>query len=83
MSAHLDDVLALGYPVLFGASRKSYLGALLADSDGVPRPVSGRAAATVATTVLAVEAGVWGVRVHDVEANADAIRVWRATRAHR
>ncbi len=83
LSAHLDAVLALGYPVLFGASRKSYLGALLADDTGVPRPVANRTAATVATTVLAVEAGVWGVRVHDVEANVDAIRVWRATRAHR
>jgi dihydropteroate synthase len=83
LSAHLDAVLDLGFPVLFGASRKSYLGALLADASGAPRPVTGRAAATIATTLLAVDAGVWGVRVHDVEANVDAIRVWRATRAHR
>jgi dihydropteroate synthase len=83
LSAHLDAVIALGFPVLFGASRKSYLGKLLAAPDGTPRPVDQRESATVATTVLAVDAGVWGVRVHDVVANVDAIRVWQATRAHR
>jgi dihydropteroate synthase len=82
LAARLDQVVALGFPVLVGASRKSYLGSLLADGRG-PRPVGEREAATVATTVLAVEAGAWGVRVHDVRANADAIAVWRATRAQR
>jgi dihydropteroate synthase len=80
LSARLDQIVGLGFPVLFGASRKSYLGALLGDDAG-PRPVDEREAATVATTVLAAEAGVWGVRVHDVRANVDAIKVWRATRA--
>ena len=42
-----------------------------------------REAATVATTVLAVAAGAWGVRVHEVRANVDAIKVWQATRDHR
>ncbi len=79
LSAHLDEIMSLGYPVLFAASRKSYLGRLLAASDGTPRPVDRREAATVATTVLAVQAGVWGVRVHDVRGNVDAIRVWEAT----
>jgi dihydropteroate synthase len=79
LSAHLDAILALGYPVLFAASRKSYLGALLADRAGNPRPVHEREAATLATTVLAVSAGVWGVRVHDVRASVDAIKVWEAT----
>ena len=74
-----DELIALGYPVLFGASRKSYLGALLAGPDGTPRPVDGREAATVATSVLAVAAGAWGVRVHDVRATVDALAVWRAT----
>jgi dihydropteroate synthase len=83
LSAHLDTIMALGYPVLFGSSRKSYLGRLLAGPDGVPRPVSEREAATLATTVLAVAAGVWGVRVHDVRSSADAIAVWRATEAVR
>ena len=75
----VDAILSLGYPVLFAASRKSYLGALLADRDGTPRPVHEREAATLATTVLAVEAGVWGIRVHDVRASVDAIKVWEAT----
>jgi dihydropteroate synthase len=80
LSAHLDRLLALGYPVLIGASRKSYLGALLADPvTGAPRPVDGREAATVATSVLAIAAGAWGVRVHDVRATVDALAVWQAT----
>lgn len=79
LSARLDQLVALGFPVLFGASRKSYLGSLLADARG-PRPVDERAAATVATTLLAIDAGAWGVRVHDVRANVDAIRVWQATK---
>jgi dihydropteroate synthase len=82
LSARLDQLVALGFPVLFGASRKSYLGTLLADARG-PRPVDERAAATVATTLLAIDAGAWGVRVHDVRANVDAIRVWQATKAAR
>jgi dihydropteroate synthase len=83
LSAHLDAIIGLGFPVLFGASRKSYLGRLLAGSDGTPRSVGQREAATLATTVLAVAAGVWGVRVHDVASSVDAIRVWRATEEHR
>jgi dihydropteroate synthase len=79
LAANLDEIMSLGYPVLFAASRKSYLGALLADRDGTPRPVLEREAATLATTVLAIEAGVWGVRVHDVRASVDAIKVWEAT----
>jgi len=79
LSAHLDELVALGYPVLFAASRKTYLGRLLAGPDGEPRPVDGREAATIATSVLAVAAGAWGVRVHDVRATADALAVWRAT----
>ena len=83
LSAHLDALRSLGYPVLFGASRKSYLGLLLADADGTPRPVDDRDAATLATTVLAVVSGVWGVRVHDVKSTVDAIRVCQATEAYR
>ncbi len=83
LSAHLDQFVGLGCPVLLGTSRKSYLGSLLADADGAPRPVGEREAATVATTVLAVQAGVWGVRVHDVRGNVDAIKVWQATEAAR
>ncbi|WBB93085.1 dihydropteroate synthase [Verrucosispora sp. WMMC514] len=79
LSARLPELIALGYPVLFGASRKSYLGQLLAGPDGVPRTTDGRTAATVATSLLAVAAGAWGVRVHDVRATVDALAVWRAT----
>jgi len=79
LSARLPELLDLGYPLLFGASRKSYLGRLLAAPDGTPRPTDGREAATVATSVLAVAAGAWGVRVHDVRATVDALAVWRAT----
>ena len=66
------------FPVLIGASRKRFLGALLADANG-PRPVAGREAATAATSALAAAAGVWGVRVHEVSASLDAVRVALAT----
>ncbi len=79
LSAHLGELVTLGYPVLFAASRKTYLGRLLAGPDGEPRPVEEREAATIATSVLAVAAGAWGVRVHDVRGTVDAIAVWRAT----
>ena len=79
LSRHLDVFVDLGFPILFGASRKTYLGRLLADAAGEPRPVDRREDATLATSVLAVAAGAWGVRVHDVRATVDALAVWRAT----
>ncbi|HTW19867.1 MAG TPA: dihydropteroate synthase [Mycobacteriales bacterium] len=72
--AHLDALIDLGPPVLLGASRKSFLGRLLADGDEL-RDVDHREAATVAISALAASAGVWGVRVHEARANADAVRV--------
>ena len=63
------------FPVLIGASRKRFIGRLLAGPDGEPRPFSGSDDATVATTALAAAAGAWCVRVHQVPANADAVRV--------
>ena len=66
---HLDRLQALG-PVLLGSSRKAFLGALL---DG--REPQGRDAATTALTVIAAQAGCWGVRVHDVQGSADAVHV--------
>ncbi|WP_035696616.1 dihydropteroate synthase [Glycomyces tenuis] len=80
LSAHLHEFVALGYPVLFASSRKSYLGSLLGEEGGKPRPVGQREAATLATSVLAFEAGAWGVRVHDVAGTADARAVWLATK---
>ena len=73
--AGLDRIAELGFPVLVGASRKRFLGAVLATPDGQPRPPDGRDDATLATSVLAARAGAWGVRVHDVAGSADAVRV--------
>ena len=76
----LPALLALNQPVLVGASRKRFLGAVLADGAGNPRPVSQRDAATHAVSALAAANGAWGVRVHDVEGTLDAVRVARAWR---
>jgi dihydropteroate synthase len=73
--AHLDDLHALGRPVLLGASRQGFLGSLLADDSGEPRPADRRADATTAVTSLVAARGVWAVRVHDVAGSADAVRV--------
>jgi dihydropteroate synthase len=78
--ARLDVLQGLGFPVLVGASRKSFLGKLLADADGKPRPVEHREDATLAITVLSAQAGAWGVRVHEVRASVDAIAVLEAYR---
>jgi dihydropteroate synthase len=78
--AGLDRLVGIGLPVLVGASRKSFLGRLLAGADGEPRPAEERDAATLATTVMAAEAGVWGVRVHDAAASVDAVRTVEAVR---
>lgn len=70
--AALDE---LALPVLVGASRKSFLGALLAAPDGTPRPVDEREDAGVAVSTLAAAAGVWALRVHEVRRTVDALRV--------
>jgi dihydropteroate synthase len=71
--AHLDALMTLGRPLLVGASRKSFLGQLLAGDE--PRPIDDRDDATAALTVVAAMAGAWGVRVHAARASADAVRV--------
>lgn len=71
----LDVLVALGFPVLIGASRKRFLGHLLADADGAPRPPAGRDVATAVITGLAADRGAWGVRVHDVASSLDAVAV--------
>jgi dihydropteroate synthase len=71
----LSELFTLGCPVLVGASRKRFLGALLGAGPDHPRPASERDDATVAITALAAAAGAWCVRVHDVRPNADAVRV--------
>jgi dihydropteroate synthase len=81
--AHLDAIAALGLPVLIGTSRKAFLGRLGVPEGASPRPPDQRDAATVATTVIAALAGIWGVRVHDVASSVDALRVVAAMEAAR
>ncbi|MGW7426472.1 dihydropteroate synthase [Streptomyces sp. NPDC054813] len=76
--AHLDRLHALGHPVLVAASRKRFLGRVLAGPEGAPPPARERDAATAAVSALAAHAGAWAVRVHEVRATADAVRVARA-----
>lgn len=71
----LDRLIDLGFPVLVAASRKRFLGSLLTDEAGDPRPVTDRDAATAAITSLSAAAGAWAVRVHDVAPSVDAARV--------
>lgn len=71
---NLDDFAGLGYPLLVAASRKRFLGELLAKG-GILRPTDGRESATLALTTLAAAHGAWCVRVHEVAGSADAVRV--------
>ncbi|MCB0917918.1 MAG: dihydropteroate synthase [Actinobacteria bacterium] len=73
----LPKLEALGFPVLVGASRKRFLGELLATRSG-PRAVAERDTATAAISCFAATNGAWGVRVHDVRATADALAVLAA-----
>lgn len=73
--AHLDSLFALGRPVLVAASRKRFLGKVLAGPEGTPPPARERDAATAAVTMLAAQQGAWAVRVHEVRASADAVRI--------
>ncbi|MFG2071441.1 dihydropteroate synthase [Nonomuraea maritima] len=73
--AAIPRLTEMGYPLLIGASRKRFLGRLLADPDGTPRPFDRNDDATLAVTALAAHAGAWCVRVHQVAPNADAVRV--------
>jgi dihydropteroate synthase len=74
--AHLDSVVALGYPVCVGASRKRFLGELLAASDGVEHVDSDdRREGSLAATTTAIIGGARMVRVHDVRMTVHAARV--------
>jgi dihydropteroate synthase len=70
----LDEIVAVGFPVVIGTSRKSFLGRLTGRDD--PHD---RVAATLATTVLALERGAAVFRVHDVAPTRDALAVATAT----
>lgn len=78
----LETLKLLGRPLLIGASRKRFLGELLAESDGTPRATFARDAATDAISAISAFLGVWAVRVHDVRASADAVRVAEAWRGN-
>lgn len=77
--AHLDALLERGLPVLVGASRKRFLGALLPPD----APITARDAPTAVISALAAKAGAWGVRVHNVAATRaalDVVDAWNAGR---
>jgi dihydropteroate synthase len=81
--AHLDALHQLGRPLLVAASRKAFLGRLLAGPDGSPRPLAERDDATTAVSALAAHAGVFCVRTHRVRPTLDAVMVaaaWEAAR---
>jgi len=70
----LETLVATGYPVLVGLSRKSTLGFITG------RPVGERLAASVAAALVAVAGGAAIVRVHDVRETVDALKVWQAVK---
>ena len=72
---HLADLHPLGFPLVVGASRKAFLGKLLADLDGTPRSAIERDDASAALSMLSALSGAWCVRVHDVAPTRDAVRV--------
>ncbi|MCZ7458793.1 dihydropteroate synthase [Streptomyces sp. WMMC940] len=81
--AHLPELRALGRPLLVAASRKRFLGHVLADGAATPPPARERDAATAAVSAIAAHDGAWAVRVHEVRATADAVRVARAVEGAR
>ena len=80
--ANLDRLAGLGRPLLVGASRKGFLGRLLAGPDGAPRDAEGRDVATAVLSAVAAH-DVWCLRVHAVRPTVDALRVVAALRSAR
>lgn len=78
--AHQSALLGLGCPLLAAWSRKSSLGAVLVHGGMIPPP-SERLSASVAAALLSVERGARLVRVHDVQATVDALKVWQAVQS--
>lgn len=70
----LKVIASAGYPVLAGLSRKSMIGALTG------RPVGERMAGSIASALLAAQRGAAIVRVHDVAATRDALKIWQAVK---
>lgn len=73
----IEELTALGHPVLIGASRKRFLASVMP----AQASVVDRDAPTAIVTVLAANSGAWGVRVHDVAGSKVALDVWSAARA--
>lgn len=80
--ARLDELIAAfpDYPLLIGTSRKSFIGRLLADESGTPAPASERLHGTMATITAAVLKGAHIIRVHDVKAAAETIKITESLR---
>ena len=79
----MERLHELGHPVLVAASRKRFLGSLLADAQGELRPAELREDGTTATSALAAAAGSWCIRTHLVHPTLDAVRVagrWAVSR---
>lgn len=74
--SRLAELRALGFPILAGLSRKGMIGALTG------RPRDERLAGSLGAALVAIENGACIVRVHDVAATVDVIRIWAATRSH-
>ena len=74
--AGLDQIVALGFPVLLGASRKRFIGML---DDGAA--ADGRLGGSIAAAIAGAAAGVAAVRVHDVRETVQALKVWDAIRS--
>ncbi|MDX6611033.1 MAG: dihydropteroate synthase [Blastocatellia bacterium] len=82
--ANLDKLTEAfpNFPVLVGTSRKSFLGRILADDNGVPRPATDRLHSTMATVTAAVLGGAYIVRGHDVKATVETAQVADSLRRH-
>ncbi len=75
---HVDDFLALGYPVLVGISRKSSIGILLGNKKA-PAPVNRRLFGTLGATAIAVLRGATIVRTHDVQPTVEMLKILMET----
>jgi dihydropteroate synthase len=78
--AKLDELIAAfpDFPLLIGTSRKSFLGRILADANGNPAPVDERLHASMVTIAVAILKGAHIVRVHDVKATVETLRIAEA-----
>jgi dihydropteroate synthase len=72
---HLDELVATGWPVIVGTSRKSFLGRLARPGAPEPAPVEDRLEGSLTSAVWAASQGVQMVRVHDVGATVQAMRI--------